>query len=46
MHLKEVGINEDRIEEMVEHLFLSHRMSYLYVPLTKDDVAQILKESL
>lgn len=46
MHLKEVGINEDRIEEMVEHLFLLPRMSYLYVPLSKDDVTQILKESL
>lgn len=46
MHLKEVGINKDRIEEMVEHLFLLPRMSYLYVPLSKDDVVEILKESL
>ena len=48
MHLRELNINEDRIEEMADHIlkYDSTVESYMYVSLDKDALIRILKESL
>jgi butanol dehydrogenase len=46
MHLKEVGIDESRLEEMATHIANNEGLENAYVPLNKDDILNILKASL
>ena len=46
MHLKEVGIDESRIEEMAHHIAVNEGLENAYVPLTEKDIIEILKASL
>ncbi len=46
MHLKQVGIDESRLEEMVIHVANNEGLENAYVPLNKDDILNILKASL
>lgn len=46
MHLREVGIDDSRIDEMAEHVMESWSMQYGYVPLDRKDVADIFRASL
>ncbi|MGN1022403.1 MAG: iron-containing alcohol dehydrogenase, partial [Lachnospiraceae bacterium] len=46
MHLREVGIDESRIEEMAEHVVSGWPMDMAYVPLTQKDVADIFRACL
>lgn len=48
MHLRELDINEDRIEEMAEHIlkYDSTVGEHMYVPLDKDALIRILEECL
>lgn len=42
MHLKEVGIDESRIEEMAHHIAVNEGLENAYVPLTEKDIVEIL----
>lgn len=46
MHLREVGINESRIDEMAHHIAVNEGLDKAYVPLTEQDIKEILLESL
>ena len=46
MHLKEVGIDESRIEEMAHHIAVNEGLENAYVPLTEKDIVEILTASL
>jgi hypothetical protein len=46
MHLKEVGIDESRLEEMAHHIAVNEGLENAYVPLTEQDILSILKASL
>ena len=46
MHLREVGIDESRIEEMAHHIAVNEGLENAYVPLTEKDIVEILKASL
>ncbi len=46
MHLKDVGIDESRIEEMAHHVAVNEGLEHAYVPLLEDDIAQIFTASL
>lgn len=46
MHLKDVGITEDKIEEMAHHIAVNEGLENAYVPLTEEDIAKIITESL
>ena len=48
MHLKEVGIDDSRIEEMAHHIAVNEELDkpYVYAPLTEADIVEILKASL
>lgn len=46
MHLREVGIDESRIEEMAHHVIEDWPLDHAYVPLTEADVAEIFTQSL
>lgn len=46
MHLREVGIDESRIEEMAHHIAVNEGLENAYVPLTEKDIIEILKASL
>ncbi len=46
MHLQDVGIGPDRIAEMAHHVALNEGLDQAYVPLTEQDIAEILTASL
>ena len=46
MHLKELGIDESRIEEMSHHVAVNEGLENAYVPLLEADITEILKASL
>ena len=46
MHLREVGIDESRIEEMAHLIAVNEGLENAYVPLTEKDIVEILKASL
>lgn len=46
MHLREVGIDESRIDEMAHHIAVNEGLDKAYVPLTEQDIKEILMESL
>jgi hypothetical protein len=46
MHLKEVGIGPERLEEMAHHVAVNEGLDQAYVPLSEQDILSILKASL
>lgn len=46
MHLKDVGIDESRINEMAHHIAINEGLENAYVPLSENDLVKILMESL
>lgn len=46
MHLREVGIDESRIAEMAHHIAVKEGLENAWVPLTEQDIAEILTASL
>lgn len=46
MHLKDVGIDESRLDEMAQHVAEKDSLEKAYVPLTKEDIASIFRASL
>lgn len=48
MHLKDVGIEEDRIAEMAHHIAVNEGLDqpYVYAPLTETDITEILRDCL
>lgn len=46
MHLKDVGIDESRIQEMAHHIAVNEGLEQAYVPLTEQDISEILMASL
>lgn len=46
MHLKDVGIDESRLQEMAHHIAINEGLENAYVPLTEKDILEILKASL
>jgi hypothetical protein len=46
MTLREVGIDESRIDEMARHVAESEGLENAWVPLTAADVAAIFRASL
>ncbi|MBQ7270038.1 MAG: iron-containing alcohol dehydrogenase [Bacteroidales bacterium] len=46
MHLREVGIGPERIDEMAHHIAVNEGLENAYVPLTEQDIKEILVASL
>ena len=46
MHLREVGIDDSRIDEMAHHIAVNEGLENAYAPLTEQDIKKILEESL
>ena len=46
MHLRDVGIDESRIDEMAHHIAVNEGLDKAYAPLTEQDIKEILLESL
>lgn len=46
MHLKEVGIDESRIDEMAHHVAINEGLEQAYAPLFEKDIAEIFRASL
>jgi len=46
MHLREVGIDDSRIDEMAHHIAVNEGLENAYVPLTEQDIKEILVASL
>ena len=46
MHLKEVGIDERRIDEMAKHVADNEGLENAWVPLLQKDIADIFRASL
>ncbi|MBR3412152.1 MAG: iron-containing alcohol dehydrogenase [Bacteroidales bacterium] len=46
MHLREVGINDSRLDEMAHHIAVNEGLENAYVPLTEQDIKEILVASL
>ena len=46
MHLKEVGIDESRIDEMAKHVADNEGLENAWVPLLRQDIAEIFRASL
>lgn len=46
MHLREVGIGEERLDEMARHIAVNEGLEHAYVPLTEKDIKEILEASL
>ena len=47
MHLKEVGIPDgSRVREMAHHVAINEGLDNAWAPLTEDDIAQIIEDSL
>ena len=46
MHLRDVGIDESRIEEMAQHVADNEGLENAWAPLLKEDIAKIFTDSL
>lgn len=46
MHLREVGIDDSRLDEMAHHVAVNEGLDEAWAPLTEADIKQILVESL
>ena len=46
MHLREVGIDSSRIDEMTHHIAINEGLEKAYAPLTEKDIKEILIASL
>ena len=46
MHLREVGIDDTRIDEMAHHIAVNEGLENAYTPLTEKDIKEILIASL
>lgn len=46
MHLREVGIDESRIDEMAHHVAVNEGLDKAWIPLTEQDIAAIFTASL
>ena len=46
MHLREVGIDDSRIDEMAHHIAVNEGLENAYVPLSEQDIKEILIASL
>ena len=46
MHLRDVGIDDSRINEMAHHIAINEGLDKAYAPLTEQDIKEILLESL
>ena len=46
MHLRDVGIDESRIEEMAHHIAVNEGLENAWAPLTEQDIVEILMASL
>ncbi len=46
MHLREVGIDDSRLDEMAHHVAVNEGLEKAYVPLTEKDIKEILTASL
>jgi len=46
MHLKDVGIDESRIDEMAHHVAVNEGLENAWVPLSEKDIADIFRASL
>ena len=46
MHLREVGIDESRIDEMAHHVAVNEGLEYAWAPLLEKDIAEIFTASL
>ena len=46
MHLRELGIDESRIDEMAHHIAVNEGLEHAYAPLNEQDIKQILIDSL
>ena len=46
MHLREVGIDDSRLDEMAHHIAINEGLETAYAPLTEKDIKQILVDSL
>ncbi len=46
MHLREVGIDESRIDEMAHHIAVNEGLDKAYVPLSEENIREILIASL
>ena len=46
MHLREVGIDESRVDEMAHHIAVNEGLEKAYVPLFEADIKKIILESL
>lgn len=46
MHLREVGIDDSRIDEMAHHIATNEGLDKAYAPLTEQDIKEILLKSL
>ena len=46
MHLREVGIGDERLDEMAHHIAVNEGLENAYVPLTEKDIKEILEASL
>lgn len=48
MHLREVGIDESRIDEMAHHIAVNEGLDapYIFAPLSEEDIASIIRNSL
>lgn len=46
MHLREVGIDDSRIDEMAHHIAVNEGLEHAYAPLSEQDIKEILMASL
>ena len=46
MHLRDVGIDESRIDEMAQHVADNEGLENAWAPLLKEDIAKIFTDSL
>ena len=46
MRLKDVGIDDSRIDEMAHHIAVNEGLENAWIPLYEEDIAKILTESL
>jgi alcohol dehydrogenase class IV len=46
MHLREVGIDESRLDEMAHHIAVNEGLENAYAALTEKDIKDILVASL
>ena len=46
MHLRDVGIDDSRLDEMAHHIAVNEGLENAYAPLTEQDIKKILVESL